>query len=73
VSKLPSLGGYYFFTFVNIIKSNDYKCPDAYYYSNSFVEVRGNEKELAAPLNLCLSTAEIKQKNSRWLDRAIFY
>jgi len=47
---------------VNIIKSNDFKSPDAYYYSNSFVEVRGNEKEVAAPLNLCLSTAETKQK-----------
>jgi len=47
---------------VNIIKSNDFKSADAYYYSNSFVEVGGNEKEVAAPRNLCLSTAETKQK-----------
>jgi len=47
---------------VNIIKSNDFKSPDTYYYSNSFLEVRGNEKEVTAPLNLCLSTAETKQK-----------
>jgi len=62
VSKLPSLGGYYFFTFVNIIKCTDFKSTDAYYYSISVVEVRKNEKDVAVPLNLWLGTAETKQK-----------
>jgi len=47
---------------VNIIKSTDFKGPDAYYYSNSVGEVRENEKYVAAPLNQWLGTAETKQK-----------
>ena len=62
VFKLPSLCGDYFFTIVNIIKPSDFKSPDAYYYSNSFVDVRINEKDIAVPLNLYLGTAETKQK-----------
>jgi len=62
VSKLPSLPGYYFFTFVDIIKPTDFKGPDPYYYSNSVVELRENEKDVAAPLNLWLGTADTKQK-----------
>jgi len=58
---------------VNIIKPTDFKGPDAYFYSNSVVEVRENEKDVAVPLNLWLGTDEKKEKNSRWLDRAIFY
>jgi len=61
VSKLPSLGGYYI-TFVKIIKATDFKGPDAYYFSNSVVEVRENKKDVSAPLNLWLGTAENKQK-----------
>jgi len=68
VSKLTSLAGYYIFTFLNIIKPTDFKGPDAYYYSNSVVEVRENEKYVAAPLNLWLGTAETKQKEFT-LDR----
>jgi len=62
VYKLLSLSGYYIFTFRNIIKPTDFKDPDAYYYSNSVVEVRENEEDIAAPLNLWLGTAETKQK-----------
>jgi len=62
VSKLSSLGGYYYFTFKNIIKSTYFKSPDTYYYSNSVVEVRKNKKDVAVPLNLWLGTAETKQK-----------
>jgi len=62
MSKLPSLGVYYSFTFVNIIKRTDFKSPDEYYYSNSFIEVRKNEKDVAVPLYLWLGTAETKQK-----------
>jgi len=62
VSKLPSLCGYYFFTIVNIIKPTDLKSPDAYFYSNSFVEVRKNVKDIAVPLNLYMGTVETKQK-----------
>jgi len=47
---------------MNVIKPTDFKGPDAYYYSNSVVEVREYEKEGAAPLNLWLGTAENKQK-----------
>jgi len=61
VSKLPSLGGYYF-TFVKIIKPTDFKGPDSYYFSNPVVEVRENEKDVAPPLNLWLGLAENKQK-----------
>jgi len=61
VSKLPSLGGYYF-TFVKIIKPTDFKGTDAHYYSNSVAEVRENRKDVAAPLNLWLGPAENKQK-----------
>jgi len=43
---------------VNIIKPTDFKDPDAFYYSNSVVEVRENEMYVAAPLNLWLGTAE---------------
>jgi len=46
---------------VKIIKPTDLKGPDAYYYSNSVVEVRENEKDVAAPLNLWLGPAENKQ------------
>jgi len=62
VSKLPSLSGYYFFTFVNILKPTDFKGSLTHYYSNSVVEVRENEKYAAAPLNLWLGSAETKQK-----------
>jgi len=47
---------------VNIIKPTDFNGPDAYYYSNSVVQVRENEKYVAAPLNLSLGTDETKQK-----------
>jgi len=47
---------------VDIIKTTDFKGPDPYYYSNSVVELRENEKDVAAPLNLCLGTADTKQK-----------
>jgi len=47
---------------VNIIKATDFKGPDAYYYRNSVVEVREDEKGVAAPLNLWLGPAETKQK-----------
>jgi len=47
---------------VNIIKPTDFKGPDAYYYSNSVVEVNENEKYVAAPLNQWLGTAETKHK-----------
>jgi len=49
---------------VNLIKLSDFKSPDTYYYSNSFVDVRKNEKDIAVPLNLYLGTAETKQKES---------
>ena len=42
----------YFFTCVNIMKSTDFKSPNTYYYSNSVVEMRKNEKGLTIPLNL---------------------
>jgi len=73
VSKLPSLTGYYFFTFVNIIKTTDFKDPDAHYYSNSVVEVRRNEKDVAAPLNHGCALLKPNKYNSWWPDRAISY
>jgi len=41
---------------------SDFKGPVPYYYSNSVVELRENEKDVAAPLNLWLGTADKKQK-----------
>jgi len=47
---------------MNFIKPTDLKGPDVYFYSNSIVDLRENEKDVAVPLNLWLGNAETKQK-----------
>jgi len=47
---------------MNIIKPTDFKGPDAYFFTNSVVEVRENKKDVTVPLNLWLGSAETKQK-----------